>query len=463
MSVRRSLIVLTILTLVLPVAVFWVSSQQQAAAVVDQMQTMAAMQTHNVQRGTVLVTIPAVGSIEPEEVAQLSFLVSGQVQDILVEEGYYVEAGEPLVQLKNRAQMIEYEQANLNHESAVRQYEDLLVIDEDDIALAEANLQAARSAYNGIASMVSSDDIAAAELRYQQALTALEGAEEARNEASPSLNEENRTLLEARVGEASFNAEAARLQLEELRRSNQGELGAAAARIRQAEREVERARAGANEFELQQAQIAIEQAEAQLDQAQLAYERTILNAPFAGVVSKVNVEVGQRVQSGVPVVQFVNINPINLTGEVDEIDLRQVTEGQPAFVEMDALPNVILDATVERLAPSGQSVNGLVSYKIDLQLDTLDDRIRPGMSAEANIIVQRLDEVLAVPNRFVQLDRENNSFYVNILMPDGTLQPREVAVGLRGDDQTEIISGLSAGDVVAFMPVERTTTNPFGG
>jgi HlyD family secretion protein len=463
MSVRRSLIILTLFTLAVPVAASTLRANQQAAEETARIEAVAAMQTYTVQRGTVFVTIPAVGTIEAEETAGLSFLTSGQIEQILVQEGDFVEAGTPLVQLKNRAEVIAFEQANLNYESAVRQYQDLLVVDEDEITIAEANLNSARGSYTSVANAVSPEDIAAAELQYQQALVALDGAQMARYEASPELSEEALALLDAKIGAASFDAETARLRLEDLRSSNSGELGAAGAKIAQAERELEQARAGASEYEIAQAQISIDQAAAQLDQAQLNYDRTILRAPFAGVISGLNIEAGQRVSAGVPLVELVDVSPLSIVGEIDEIDVRAVEEGLPAQVEMDALPNSLLDAEVMQLASAGQEQNGRVSYEIRLHLNSADARIRPGMTAEANIIVQQIAEVMTVPNRYIQLDRERGVFFVNVLMADDTLEARDVTVGTRGDDYTEILSGVQLGETLAFTPQNTTPESLFGG
>jgi HlyD family secretion protein len=463
MSVRRSLILLTLVSVLLPVGVFLISSQQEAHQEANRIQTLEAMQTYTVQQGTVLITVPAIGAIRAQQVADVSFLVSGQVAEILVHDGDFVEAGTPLIQLKNRAQVIRFNQANLNYETAVRQYQDLTTVDENDLKIAEANVQSAKAQYSGIANAVSPETIQSAQLQYDQALIALDGAQKARQNASPTLTEESIALLDANVGEATFNAEIVRLRLEDLQSSNSGELGAAAARIHQAEQQFAQVQAGASQFEFDQAQVTIDQAQMQLDQAQLNYDRTILTAPFAGVISGLNVEVGQRISAGVPLVQIVDVTPMTLKGTIDEVDLSQVSNGMNAQVEMDALPNTLLDANIDQIAPSGTTQNGLVTYDITLSLNTLDDRIRPGMTAQANIIVQQETNVLVVPNRFVQEDRQQGTYFVNILIPDDTLQARAVTLGLRGDDYTEIKSGLQAKEIVGFLPPQQAAASPFGG
>jgi HlyD family secretion protein len=463
MSVRRSLILLTLVSVLLPVGVFLMSSQQEARQEANRIQTREATQTYTVQQGIVLITVPAIGTIRAQQVVDVSFLVSGQVAEIPVHDGDYVEAGTPLIQLKNRAQVIRFDQANLSYETAVRQYQDLTTVDENDLKVAQANVQSAQGQYSGVANAVSPETVQAAQLQYDQALVAVDGAQKARQNASPTLSDESIALLDAKVGEATFNAEIARLHLEDLQSSNSGELGAAGARINQAQQQLAQVQAGASQFDLDQAQVTIDQAQMQLDQAQLNYDRTILIAPFAGVVSGLNVEVGQRINGGVPLVQIVDVTPMTLKGTIDEVDLRQVSTGMDAQVEMDALPNTLLDASIDQIAPAGTAQNGLVSYDITLNLNTLDDRIRPGMTAQANIIVQQENNVLIVPNRFVQEDREHGTYSVNILMPDDTLQPRTVTIGLRGDDYTEIKSGLKASEIVGFLPPQKASAGPFGG
>lgn len=463
MSVRRSLIILTLFTLVMPVIVLTFRANQQTVEQTARVEALAAMQTYTVQRGTVFVTIPAVGMIEADQSAGLSFLTSGQIEQIFINEGDFVEAGTPLLQLKNRAQVIAFEQSNLNYETAVRQYQDLLVVDEDGIAVAEANLNSAQGSYSSVANAISPEDLTAAELQYQQAVVALDGAQKARYEASAELSEEAIVLLDAKIGAATFDAEMARLRLEELRSGNSGELGAAGARIAQAELELEQAQAGASEYELAQAQISIDQAATQLDQAQLSYDRTILIAPFDGVIANLNLAVGQRISAGMPLVELVDITPLSIVGEIDEIDIDAVAEGLSAQVEMDALPNRVLEAEVIDLASAGKEQNGRVSYAIRLQLNSADASIRPGMTAEANIIVQEIADVIAVPNRFIQLNRETGTFFVTVLMPDETLEIQDVIVGTRGDDYTEISSGIQLGQTLAFTPQDTSSESLFGG
>ncbi len=444
MSAVRSLIVLVIAALLLPPVAIVLTVRQQAAAA-----TSSGVQYHTVTNGDVAVAVSAIGSLEAVNTARLSFLAGGRVAEVLVVPGQYVEAGDPLVRLEDTAQRIAYEQAQTAQSLAELQLERLLgPVDELAVRVAEANVNSAWGAYRSAAEAVSDDDIRAAELRYQQALTALEDAQRARFDADAGLSEERYALLDAQVGQASFNAEIARLQLEALRSPNTAQRSAAYARVLQAQAELERVRAGPTPSEVERAELAVEQAAAQVEQARAVLDRMALTAPFSGVVGFVNAEVGALVGPGLPIVELISAERPQLRVAVDEVDIRKVTVGMAAQVQLDALPRVRLPAVVENIALVGRSDGGIVSYDVRLALAEVDPRMRVGMTAEANIIVAEARNVLVVPNIYVRLEPRSGRAFVNLVQPDGTLQETEIQLGLRGVDWSEVTAGLRVGDVI---------------
>lgn len=459
MSVRRSLIVLAILALALPVIVSAVTANQAATEQAQRQEAVANLERYIVEPGRVELTVSARGRIEADEVTDLSFTQSGQIHTLFVAEGDYVLAGEPLVMLDNEMEQIAYSRSVLNLEVAHLRFTDTREVDLDDVRVAEARVQAARSAYQAVDDLVTDDDVRAAELRYQQAEQALIAATQARRVASIDAN--GIALLDAQIGEASFNMEIARLQLEELRGSNRGELGAAAAGITQAEQELERVRAGATEFQLERAQINIADALTNVQQAEEDFYDTIIVAPFDGVVSRLDVELGQIVNPGELIVQMTDITPLHMEGQVDEVDISEVGEGMTARVEIDPLDDLPIQGEVSDIAPQGRSVNGIVNYDVDFDLTEENPDVRAGMTAEAFIVVESADNVLVVPNAFIRRNLSDSSAgAVSTLNPDGTLREIEVEIGLRGDDFTEVRAGLSEGDLIVrdLSGIDNTTS-----
>lgn len=446
MSVRRSLVILTLVVLLSPLIIFSMSVRGGEAQNAEDNRTL---QAHTVERGRVEAIVSAIGTIEADQVVNLSFLTAGRVAEIYVQPGDFIFAGEPLLKLDDTNQRIAYEQAVLSLERAQLELDELRKpVSEDDIRLAQASLDSAWGAYLSAQNAVSPEDIRAAELAYEQALAAEEQAQ-SRPGAFGGNNLEN-----AQAGAASFNAEIARLQLENLRTVNQPQLNAAYARVVQAQRELERVEAGIPQAQIDRAALAVRQAETALERAETALNRTTLTAPFDGIVSNLAVETGALIAPGFAVIELTDASPLRLTVKVDEVDIRLIRVGMEARVQLDALPGVTIPARVEQVAVLGETLDGVVSYNVDLTLDDPDQRARVGMTTEASIIVDAREDVLKVPNIYIRLDRQGSRAFAQVIDADApqpnTLKEIEVTLGLQGQDESEILAGLQAGEVIAI-------------
>jgi RND family efflux transporter MFP subunit len=445
MSVRRSVIVLTLVTLLLPVVVLGVRASQTAAPAVS-----TNLQTHTVAAGSVERTVSALGRVEPDRETRLSFTSSGRAVDVLAQQGDAVVEGDALIRLNDEAQQLALEQAQLALESAELQRERLLAgPDEAQIRAAQANVQAAQGAAQAVAGAIAPQDLEAATLAVQQAQQALADAQAARTNAPGGQPQASYDLLDARVGQASFQAEVARLQLADLQAGRPADVGAAYARVTQAQAVLDQLLAGPTELQLQQADAQVAQAQLEVERAQMALDRMTLIAPHDGVLTALLAEPGMLVAPGVPMATITDIDPLRLTVQVDEIDVRQISEGMPARVRFDALPGVTLPGLLETIAPVSSTTGGIVYYDVRVRLDDRDPRVRVGMTAETVFVVEQRDGVLVVPNQYIRLDREPGRGFVNLLNTAGDLNEVPVTLGLEGEEASEVTAGVSAGDVVA--------------
>ncbi|NWF68192.1 MAG: efflux RND transporter periplasmic adaptor subunit [Chloroflexi bacterium] len=459
MSVRRSLILLSVLTLALPVVTFAAVQRLEQNAAEQEARTEERLQFYTVQRGAVEVVVSAVGTIEAEQVVNLAFTVPGRVEQVLAQPGAYVLAGDVLAQLESGTQQLAYDQAALALERAQLALDELMSPpSESELAVAQANVDAAWGAFLSIQNAVTPEQIQAAELAYAQAQQALADAQTARSQGAGGG-----TLADAQVGQATFNVEIARLRLVQLQNGSPAALNAAYARAIQAQAEYDRLLAGPPQAQIDQAQVAIDQAQADLDQALVTLQRRQLIAPFDGVLSAVNIEVGALVAPGVGLVEITDVSPLALTVQVDEIDVAAIREGLPARVTLDALPDVEFPAQLERIALVGRSVNNIITYDVLVTLNAEDPRLRIGMTAEATVVVERRENTLVVPNLFIRLDRRTDQAFVNVAQADGTLVEVEVTLGLRGQDESEIVSGIDAGTVLAADLGGDNLGSIFGG
>jgi hypothetical protein len=140
-----------------------------------------------------------------------------------------------------------------------------------------------------------------------------------------------------------------------------------------------------------------------------------------------------------------------MTVAFSESDVTKVKIGQPATVTLDALSGVQLAAHVSSISTLGTTSNGVVSYDATLTLDQTDSSVRPGMSASASVVAAQAQGV-NLPNSAVS---GTGSVTTVKLLKSGKSVSTPVAVGLRGDSRTQIVSGLRAGQQVVV-----TTTLP---
>lgn len=446
MSVRRTLIFLTFLVLLLPVCAFGVNAAQLMRA----RQPDQNLHFYTAAQGDVALFVTGIGKIDAEFVTDLSFKQVARVAEVMVQPGDTVRAGDVLAVLVHDNEQMNYDRAVLNLQLAQLQKQDVIKpVDQSAIEVAEANLKSAQGAYLGIQNAVSPSDLQAAQLRYQQALDLKTQAEKARTTANGGQVDQAYQLLDAQVGAASFNAEIARLQLELLKSGNHGALNAAAGRIVQAQRELDRVKAGPTQAQIDQANIAVQQAQLQVNQAAKILADMSLTAPSEGIVSAVNVQVGSVVSPSLPAIEITNVSPLHVVVQVDEVDIHKVREGSPAKVKVDALPGIELPAAIESIALVGTNDNGIINYDVQVRLDANDPRVRSGMTAEASVVVEQKNNVLSVPNEYIRLDRQHDTAYVNLVDKNGHLQETEVTLGLQGDDSSEVVGGIQKGDVLA--------------
>jgi multidrug efflux pump subunit AcrA (membrane-fusion protein) len=191
----------------------------------------------------------------------------------------------------------------------------------------------------------------------------------------------------------------------------------------------------------------------------LAWEATqsqVVVSPIAGVVVNVIPLVGdmvkiENVQNPVdPVLSLSNLSNFTVTVPVKESDIFKIALGQRAVVELDVLSEERFEGEVFKIDGIGEKVNGVVSYNVTLSLVGTDERIRQGMTALANIETEKKEGVLVVDNSVVRKNEQGS--YV-VVLEEGRERERQVELGLKGYEYTEVVSGLVEGDVVVLPEV----------
>jgi HlyD family secretion protein len=147
---------------------------------------------------------------------------------------------------------------------------------------------------------------------------------------------------------------------------------------------------------------AIDIASAALKENETELKKTVIYAPISGIVLSRDMEPGQTMAASLeaPLLYTLaeDLRHMELQVDVDEADVGAVKDGQQAIFSVDAYPNRIFSATITQVRFGAEETDGVVTYKTVLKVENPDLLLRPGMTATANIIVQRDEKQLLVPN-----------------------------------------------------------------
>lgn len=190
-----------------------------------------------------------------------------------------------------------------------------------------------------------------------------------------------------------------------------------------------------------EAQLAIDRAEVDLARARL--DKTMIRAPFAGVVGLREVSVGGYVTPGQDLVNLEDIEPIKVDFPVPERALSVVEVGQPIEVAVDAWPERTFEGEVYAIDPQINAQGR--SIAIRATIDNKAHLLRPGLFAKVRLITERRDGALLVAEQAIFAQAGKPFVYK---VEDGLARLTEVTLGGRRVGQAEITSGLAAGDVV---------------
>jgi HlyD family secretion protein len=187
---------------------------------------------------------------------------------------------------------------------------------------------------------------------------------------------------------------------------------------------------------------------------------TLIRATVSGMVLQVPVKVGNQViesnnfNEGTTIVSIADINKMEFVGKVDESEVGKIKEGLPLEITVGAIENKKFDAVLEYIAPKGVAENGAIQFEIKGTVKLSDDVfIRAGLSANASIILNKADDVLAIREALLQFDSDTNKPYVEVQTGEQQFEKREVELGISDGINVEIKKGLTKEDKIKVWNV----------
>lgn len=389
-------------------------------------QQITEVTTEQVERRSIIETVAANGRIQPVLEVKISPYISGEVVELFVREGNYVNRGDKLARIDPTLYISNLEQVEATVNSARAN---------------EANARAR---------------LAQVEAQYIRAKLDYE-----RNE---------RLWNQSVISDAEWDGIKANYQ------------------VAAAEVEAARESSKATSFQVQNAEAALREARENLN-------RTTIYAPNDGTVSRLNVEVGERVtgasqfSAGTEIMRVANLSQMEVKVEVSENDIPRVKLNDTCIIEVDAYLNRRFRGVVTEIATSanalGTSVEQVTNFEVkvvllrDSYIDLIDEKsliaspFRPGMSATVDIQTQKVVDVLSVPLQAVttrddtssvrtyaraktkkaDADNDDGQLIEYVFIYDNeTAKIREVSTGIQDNTYIEIISGLKEGEEIITGP-----------
>lgn len=327
----------------------------------------AVYQTESPRRATIIKKAVATGSVVPRQEVEIKPRVSGIVEDIAVQPGQIVKAGDLLARVRLVPDMV-----NLNNAR-------------NRISRAEIAFEAAQKDYNRNKALTTDGLISPA--TFQQFESSYESA---------------RTELEA-----------AKDNLELIQNGILRSAGSAS--------------------------------------------NTLIRSTIAGMVLEVPVEVGHSVtetntfSSGTTIASIADMDDMIFRGKVDESEVGKIRPGMKLLLTIGAIEGRQIEATLEHIAPKGVEQDGAIQFQIRAALKPQSDLdIRANYSANADIVLDRRDSVLAINESLLQF--EGDKWYVEVESSPQKFERREIQTGLSDGIQIEVIAGLAEGDKIKGQP-----------
>ena len=217
-------------------------------------------------------------------------------------------------------------------------------------------------------------------------------------------------------------------------------------------------------LDLQSREASLRQSNALLQEAEKNLSRTSVYSPLDGLVTSLDIKVGETAISsttnvaGSSLMTIANPDSIHTEINVDEADIANVALGQEAEIVAIAYPDSPMTGTVDSIAISAKQPTGSQSLSFEVKISFTDTNgvvLRPGMSCRAEIFTNTNDEVLAVPIQSIRIEEDmelDETTYTVFVYNNGIANEVEVEVGISDDEYQEILNGLEEGHQIITGP-----------
>jgi HlyD family secretion protein len=387
--------------------------------------TTSQFQTAKAERGTLTATIGATGTVRAMQSALLIWQAAGTVDTVNVKVGDNIPS--------------DFVMAYLAKTSLPQ-----------SVILAEADLADAQKSLN---ELMTSDTARA------QAVIDLRDAQEAYDKAENWRIELNGKIHVKKIVYKKFRNRKIPILKEYRGYADEGtikkadeDLVLAQAKLSDAQSEFDRLNNG-NMADITAAQARVDAAQSTINLARII-------SPFAGTVTESYPLPGDQVSPETTAFRLDNLSSLLVDVKVSEVDINNVTMGQPVSLTFDAILGREYHGEVIEVTQAGTADEGVVNFTITVELTDADAMVKPGMTAAVNIVVEEMQDVLLVQNRAVRLVDNQRVVYV---LENGQPVKKEITLGSSSDTLSVVAGGdIKEGDVIILNPPADFAPGPGG-
>jgi HlyD family secretion protein len=411
---RRTWIIVGVAAAILLVAVFFFTRNGSKQA--------TTFETAPAEYGSLVATVGATGSVRAKQSAVLTWWTTGVVDKVNATVGDSVSRKDVLASL---------DKASLNQ----------------SVILAEADLASAQKAL---------DDLKNSDTARAQAIRVLDEAESTYTKAY-----NYRKNLDGKIdivetylvnGIPKVRHTKGYADKETIADADE-KLTLAKAQLDDARRNADRLKNGADPVDIAAAEARVSAAGATLITA-------FIVAPFDGTITQAAPAVGDEVSAGTVAFRLDDLSHLLVDVQVSEVDINNVAIGQDATLTFDAILAKDYHGKVVEVGQAGDTVQGVVSFTVTVELTDADELVKPGMTAAVNVVIEEQNDVMLIPNRAVRLVDNERVVYVLV---DGKPVQVKVKLGSSSGVDSALVEGdIKEGDPIILNP-PSANGGPFGG
>ncbi|MEZ0344450.1 MAG: efflux RND transporter periplasmic adaptor subunit [Caldimicrobium sp.] len=361
--------------------------------------------TAKVERGTIYLEVAATGAVKPQVGASVKVgaRISGKVEKLFVRQGDFVKAGQLIAIIEHEDLKKQYERYQYEYKQALSELEKIKITYPERIKAKKENIFALEAELSQI-----EKELRRLEKLYKDGLISKTDFERMERDRAVKLHQVEGERAELKALEEEYRKE------------------------------------------LERAKASVEAAKRQVEEARVRLNYAFVYSPINGYVSEVTTQQGETVVAGLNAPTFITVidlSRLEVHCYIDETDIGKIKPGLEASFKVDSFPDKIFKARVRTIYPGAIIKNNVVFY--DTVLDILtpyENYLRPEMTAQVTIIVDKKEGALLVPSSSVKIDNEGKH-YVMVKKED-KWEKRVVKVGWESKGKTEILEGLKEGEVV---------------